>query len=498
MPDEVQAAVARRGARRRRQGDRPARRRALVLRRATTSAAASTTGTRRITTDGAWDPGKDFVAQTAPDLAPTQKLMSVWRSPKPVIAQVHGWCVGGGSDFALCADLVIASEDARIGTPYSRMWGAYLSGMWIYRLGLAKAKHYALTGKPLSGIGGRRRRADQRGRPVRASSRRRSPSAPRELAAIPSSQLAAMKLMVNQAYENMGLASTQTLGPILDGLMRNTPDAHRFIEQGRARRASRRRRRPRRPVRRLQPGRQAGPEQRDRAMTDELPALDMPLDEAMMTQRAIRRLTTDPVDDALVLRLIELALKAPTGSNGQNWEFIVVRDRAVKHRLAQLNRQSWGIYGRLGKLVARNDPASQRAIKAVQWQADHFEDIPVLVVACLRGPRFPIPMAQSGYYGSIYPSVQNLLLAARAAGLGAALITLPLWSMFLARRALGLPYSVQPCAVIPLGWPKGRYGPTTRRPVGELVHLDRYGNKAFSGTRVTRPRLDSRTVVPSA
>ena len=77
--------------------------------------------------------------------------MSVWRAPKPVIAQVHGWCVGGGSDFALCADLVIASEDARIGTPYSRMWGAYLSGMWIYRLGLAKAKEHALTGRPLSG-----------------------------------------------------------------------------------------------------------------------------------------------------------------------------------------------------------------------------------------------------------------------------------------------------------------------------------------------------------
>ena len=77
--------------------------------------------------------------------------MSVWRSPKPVIAQVHGWCVGGGSDFALCADLVIASDDARIGTPYSRMWGAYLSGMWLYRLGLTKAKEYALTGKPLSG-----------------------------------------------------------------------------------------------------------------------------------------------------------------------------------------------------------------------------------------------------------------------------------------------------------------------------------------------------------
>jgi enoyl-CoA hydratase len=77
--------------------------------------------------------------------------MSLWRSPKPVIAQVHGWCVGGGSDLALSADIIIAGDDARIGTPYSRIWGCYLTGMWIYRLGLTKLKEHALIGKPLSG-----------------------------------------------------------------------------------------------------------------------------------------------------------------------------------------------------------------------------------------------------------------------------------------------------------------------------------------------------------
>ena len=156
--------------------------------------------------------------------------MSIWRTPKPVIAQVHGWCVGGGSDMALCADLVIASEDAQIGTPYSRIWGCYLSGMWLYRLGLTKAKEHALTGKPLSG----REAADielinaavpfeeleARGRAAGRTAREH-----------PLSQLAAMKLVVNQAYENMGLRATQTLGPILDGLMRNTPDAHAFIDK---------------------------------------------------------------------------------------------------------------------------------------------------------------------------------------------------------------------------------------------------------------------------
>ena len=182
-----------------------------------------------LTTDGRWDPGKDFVGATAPMISPTQKLASIWRSPKPVIACVHGWCVGGGSDFALCADLVIASEDAVIGTPYSRMWGAYLSGMWLYRLGLTKAKEHALMGKPLSG----REAADvgliNEAVPF-ASLESTVAERARELCSIPSSQLAAMKLVVNHAYENMGLHSTQVLGPILDGLMRNTPDARRFIE----------------------------------------------------------------------------------------------------------------------------------------------------------------------------------------------------------------------------------------------------------------------------
>ncbi|HKD69663.1 MAG TPA: nitroreductase family protein [Candidatus Binataceae bacterium] len=216
----------------------------------------------------------------------------------------------------------------------------------------------------------------------------------------------------------------------------------------------------------------------------ELQTLSMPLEQAMCTQRAIRRLKPDPVDDALIVHLIELALKAPTGSNAQNWEFVVVKDPTVKARLGRLNRRAWNVYGGIGRRMANRagDQAMLRIINAVQWQADHFEQIPVLVVACLKGfiPPWP-PVATISMYGSIFPSVQNLLLAARAAGLGAALITLPLWSRFLARRALGLPWNVAPCAVVPLGWPIGRYGPTHRRAVGEVVSLDRYGNRAFIG-----------------
>ncbi|HXB14397.1 MAG TPA: crotonase/enoyl-CoA hydratase family protein [Solirubrobacteraceae bacterium] len=182
-----------------------------------------------MTTDGRWDPGKDFAMATSPASGPIPKFMSIWRTPKPVIAQVHGWCVGGGSDMALCADLVIASDDARIGTPYSRMWGCYLTGMWLYRLGLTKAKEYALTGRPLSGAEAAEAGLINRSVPF-AELEETVAAEARRLTEIPLSQLSAMKLIVNQAYENMGLASTQALGPILDGLMRNTPDAAEFIE----------------------------------------------------------------------------------------------------------------------------------------------------------------------------------------------------------------------------------------------------------------------------
>jgi enoyl-CoA hydratase len=182
-----------------------------------------------IATDGAWDPGKDFMMATSQAFGAVPKFMSLWRSPKPVIAQVHGWCVGGGSDMALCADVVIASEDARIGTPYSRMWGCYLTGMWLYRLGLTKAKEFALTGKPLSGLEAAEAGLINAAVPFESLESEVAERA-RQLAAIPLSQLSAMKLIVNQAYENMGLASTQLLGPVLDGLMRNTPQAREFVE----------------------------------------------------------------------------------------------------------------------------------------------------------------------------------------------------------------------------------------------------------------------------
>ncbi len=177
-----------------------------------------------------WNPGADMIGVTNPFDAPVPNFMSLWSSPKPVIAQVHGWCVGGGSDMALCADLVVAAEDAQIGTPYSRVWGCYLTGMWIQRLGLAKAKEYALTGKPLTGTEAEEIElinkavpADQlEGEVLKLAN---------QLARNPVSQLAAMKLIVNQAFENQGMRTTQVMGSLLDGMMRNTPEALAFVEK---------------------------------------------------------------------------------------------------------------------------------------------------------------------------------------------------------------------------------------------------------------------------
>jgi nitroreductase len=206
----------------------------------------------------------------------------------------------------------------------------------------------------------------------------------------------------------------------------------------------------------------------------------MDLAEAMRTQRAIRRLKPDPVADELLLRCLELATRAPSGANRQPAEFILVREPAAKAALGRLYRQAWSVYGGIGKRLYGGREKTRRIIAAVDWQVDHWEEIPVVVVACLRGVALPLPgVARSSRYGSIYPAIQNFLLAARAEGLGAALTTLPVYSQWAARRVLGIPWNVEPVAAIPVGWPRGQYGPTTRRPVERSVHVDRYGNRPF-------------------
>ena len=207
----------------------------------------------------------------------------------------------------------------------------------------------------------------------------------------------------------------------------------------------------------------------------------MSVGEAMTTQRSIRRIHPDPVAPGIVRRLIELGMEGPTGSNAQSWEFIVINGEDRKARFAEQYRRAWKLYGGLGKRL-RTDEQTQRIMRAVQWQVDRFEQVPVLVVPCLhtstRPPLVPMPaIADSSHYGSIYPSVQNILLGARAIGLGASLVTLPLWSGIVSRRILGLPLNVEPTCVICLGWPIGHYGPKARKSVDDVLHLETWKGK---------------------
>ncbi|MCZ7657785.1 MAG: crotonase/enoyl-CoA hydratase family protein [Xanthobacteraceae bacterium] len=180
------------------------------------------------TKPGEYDPGLDMLAALNPWTAPTQKFLSIWKSPKPVVVKVQGWCVGGGSEYALLGDIVMASDDARFGTPYSRVWGCHLTAMWVYRLGLAKAKHYALTGRSISG-----KEAAEIGLINFAYPQERLDSEVsayvEELASIPVTQLAAMKFITNQVYDRLGVQHTSLIGPVFDSVMRNTREAHEFV-----------------------------------------------------------------------------------------------------------------------------------------------------------------------------------------------------------------------------------------------------------------------------
>jgi enoyl-CoA hydratase len=168
---------------------------------------------------GQWDPVRDYMGMSRN----VRAYMSIWESPKPVIAQVHGWCVGGGTDLALCSDLIFMAQDAHIGYPPARIWGEPTTVMWVYRLGLEHAKRLMLTGESLSGV-----EAERLGLASKAVPPDQLPgeaeAMARKLATIPLNQLVMSKLLVNQAYENMGLRTSQLIGTVFDGIARHTPE----------------------------------------------------------------------------------------------------------------------------------------------------------------------------------------------------------------------------------------------------------------------------------
>ena len=173
----------------------------------------------RWTQDMPWDPMRDYRGMKAN----TEDFFSIWRSYKPVICKVHGYAVAGGSDIALCADLVVMAEDARIGYMPARVWGCPTTAMWVYRLGAEKAKRMLLTGDTIDG-----KTAKAWGLVYDAVPAAKLDAAvnalAKRMAGVPKNQLMMQKLMINQAYENMGLASTQMIATLFDGITRHSPE----------------------------------------------------------------------------------------------------------------------------------------------------------------------------------------------------------------------------------------------------------------------------------
>lgn len=173
--------------------------------------------------DGVWDPMADYALMSGF----VETYMRLWNSPKPVIAQVHGYCVGGGTDLALCSDLIICAQDCQIGYPPARVWGSPTTSMWIYRLGLERSKRLLLTGDPIDGQTAVLWGLASEAVPAEELEAKGLALAQR-VALLPSNQLYMMKLLVNQAYEQMGLRVTQLIGTLLDGVARHTPEGVSF------------------------------------------------------------------------------------------------------------------------------------------------------------------------------------------------------------------------------------------------------------------------------
>ena len=232
--------------------------------------------------------------------------------------------------------------------------------------------------------------------------------------------------------------------------------------------------------------------------------VDAPIHEVMMTMRAMRRLKPDPVPRELLEQMVEAATWAPSGGNQQQYSWVVVTERDKMEQLAELWRRCHDFYVRvMGDAPSEMLDAKrrERLLDALRFQRDHFHETPAVILACydnsnvashLRsrwkevlesgkdlGPKFGAMLAKNSpragamaEAGSVYPGVQNLLLTARTLGLAAAITT---WHLFFEdefKRVLGIPKGVHTFALIPVGYPRGNFGPVRRRPASDTIHWE--------------------------
>jgi nitroreductase len=213
-------------------------------------------------------------------------------------------------------------------------------------------------------------------------------------------------------------------------------------------------------------------------MTD-TPSAD--LFEIMHTTRSMRRLKPDPVPAPLIRQILDAGTTAANGGNMQTWRFLVIQDPAIKQAVAAYYKRAWdeqvGPRYRAGGPSPGTAPERfARMLAAAEHLAAHLHEAPVWIVPCLANAA---PTRTTG--SSIYPAVQNMLLAARALGLGATLTTLYLLFEKETEAAMGLPPDVHSYAILPIGYPRGRFGPVRRAALQDVVYQDRWGQPFQAG-----------------
>ncbi|MCZ7578813.1 MAG: nitroreductase family protein [Dehalococcoidia bacterium] len=199
--------------------------------------------------------------------------------------------------------------------------------------------------------------------------------------------------------------------------------------------------------------------------------------EVIGTQRAMRRLKPDPVPEAYIKKIIWAATRAPSGGNRQGWRWLVITDPESKQKIQEWYHEGWSKmtasgYGAGANLPEAERLSNERVMKSATYLAEHMHEVPVLILACSLTGNGDITSGSS-----IYPAVQNLMLAARALGLGTALTTVHRGWQKEIRELFGIPESVETAALIPVGWPKGKFGSGFRKPVEDVTYWEKWGAK---------------------
>jgi nitroreductase len=199
--------------------------------------------------------------------------------------------------------------------------------------------------------------------------------------------------------------------------------------------------------------------------------------EVTTTQRAIRRLKPDPIPEAILRQVMDTAICAPSGGNRQGWSFVLVRDAAKRKRLGELYREAWGELMKVpyyaGAAQAPPGSPAGKMLASARHLSEHIGEAPVLIMACVAlDPGVTATMTTGA---SIYPAVQNILLAARALGIGSCITTIHKFRDAEVKELLGIPAGVETAALIPLGYPLGKFGRPPRRPLRDVAFADTWG-----------------------